>query len=101
VGFIYIENFKFLSLKSKKLTNSCSSFSTVNFTDGCSSLNSLSVCSVFVLLGLDVIVYVPCAVYMFQLVLMTLGHLWLTHQFVCSTADQTESNFVSSLFVTN
>jgi hypothetical protein len=50
VGFLYIEDLKFMSLRcivrSKKLTDSCSSFSIVNFIDGCSLLNLLSVCSV-------------------------------------------------------
>jgi hypothetical protein len=45
VGFLYIENLNFLSLqcivKSKRLICSCSSFSMVNFVDGCKSLNLL------------------------------------------------------------
>jgi hypothetical protein len=60
----------------------------------------LHVCLFFVvLLGLGVFVYVPCAVYMFQLVLMMLGQPWITHRFVYSNSGQTESNFVPSLFV--
>jgi hypothetical protein len=96
-SFPYIEDFKFLSLRcivrSKKLIDSCSSFSIVNFIDGCSLLNLLSVCSVcfglviyyiinlskvcsYFLLGSGMFAYVPCAVYMFQSVLMMLGHPW-------------------------
>jgi hypothetical protein len=48
VGVLYIENCDPLSLycivRSKKLMESCTSFSVVNFMDGCSLLNLLSVC---------------------------------------------------------
>jgi hypothetical protein len=48
VDFLYIENCDPLSLqcivRSKKLMDSCTSFSIVNFMDGCSLLNLLSVC---------------------------------------------------------
>jgi hypothetical protein len=82
-------------------------------------LNPLSFCSMFVLflsyimgmsltclkymticysfLGLDICVYVPCAVNMFQLISMMLGHSWLTCQFVYSIAGQIGINFVPSL----
>jgi hypothetical protein len=101
------------------LISSCSSFSVVNFMDDFKLLNSLSVCSVFVLfwsymsilstylkysiicccfLGSDICVFVPCAAYMFQLILMMLGHPWLTCRFIYSIAGQIGSSFVPSIF---
>lgn len=47
MGSLYSENCNLLSLqcivRSKKLLDSCTSFSVVNFMDGCSLLNFLSV----------------------------------------------------------
>jgi hypothetical protein len=112
VGLLYIENTNFLSLRcivrSKMLISSYSSFSIVNFTDDCTLMTSLSVCSMLVLvgyyervvaiseisdyllflLGLDVCVYVPCAVY----ILVMLGHPWLTCRCVSSIAGQIGSS---------
>jgi hypothetical protein len=39
-----------------------------------------------------------CCIYMFQLILMMLGHTWLTYQFVYSTAGQIGSSFAPLLF---
>jgi hypothetical protein len=52
-----------------------------------------------VFLGLDMCVYVPYAVYMFQLILMMLGHPWLTRRFVYIIAGQIGSSFAPSVFV--
>jgi hypothetical protein len=104
-------------MRSKKFIPSCSSFSVVNFMGGCKLLNSLSLCSMFVfcrilceyhqriwnmrlfvvILGFDICVYVPCAVCMFQLIMMMLGHPWLTRRFVYSIVGHTGSRFVPSL----
>jgi hypothetical protein len=53
VGFLYIENFTFLSVqstvRSKKFMDSCSSVSRANFIHGCCLLNSLCVLCLFCL----------------------------------------------------
>jgi hypothetical protein len=53
----------------------------------------------FLLIELGIFVYVSCAVYIFQLVLLMLGHPRLIHRFIYGTVGKTESSSAPSLFI--